>query len=293
MITLEQICRATENELYLALKDFLQKHYNKVIIDDNYLLAEGTIPIVLIAHLDTVFNSTPIKIFYDQKEKVKWGLGGGGFDDRAGVWAIVRLIHEGYRPHIIFTKGEEVGGIGASAVAANPMPFAEAHFLVELDRQGRNDCVFYSCGNKEFQTFIEFFGFKTAQGTFSDISIIAPAWDLACVNLSIGYLYEHTLCEILYEDWLEETYTKVKLLLAAETKQYNHQNIYGDDLKKCPCCNRDYPLSMMVGIQYSNNKYLFLCDDCFSRIETQISWCEECGEPYFAKEKQNKCYHCE
>lgn len=292
MITLEQICKVTENELYFVLKDFLQKNYNKVIIDKNYLLAEGTIPIVLIAHLDTVFNSPSIKIFHDQKEKIKWGLGGAGFDDRAGVWAIIRLIKEGYKPHVIFTKGEEIGGIGASAVAANPMPFAEARFLIELDRQGRNDCVFYNCGNKEFQAFIESFGFKTATGTFSDISVIAPAWDLAAVNLSIGYEYEHSESEIFHTDWFEEIYSKIKLILSSETMQYDYQETHEIAIIQCPCCSHSYPFSIMIGIQYSEDRNLFLCGNCFEQAEAQISWCEKCGEPYLTKEKRNKCYHC-
>lgn len=293
MISLEKICQLNEKQIFYLLEEFLQRNYDKVTVDETYLIAEGTIPIVLIAHLDTVFSSLPANFFHDQKQKVKWGLGGAGFDDRAGVWAIMRAVLDGYRPHIIFTTGEEIGGVGASAVAAKPMPFTEAHFLVELDRQGRKDCVFYDCGNKEFQTFIESFGFETAVGTFSDISIIAPAWDVAAVNLSIGYLYEHTASELFYEDWFEEIYSKLKCLLESETKSYDYQPLKQSFLIKCPCCNRTYPLSMMIGVQYSKEKELYLCDDCFVEVEPQLDWCEECGEPFFATTPRKKCYHCE
>lgn len=293
MPTLEQICQLNEMQLYYFLKKFLRKHYKKIKVQPEYILAEGTIPIILVAHLDTIFTGPPNKIFYDPKEKVKWGLGGAGFDDRAGVWAIIRLVKEGYRPHIIFTLGEESGGVGASAVAAKPMPFAEAHFLVELDRQGHNDCVFYGCGNKDFQTFIESFGFKTAIGSFSDISLIAPSWDLAAVNLSIGYLYEHTASELFYEDWFEETLSKVKQILKTNTKYYDFQALDNKKgLVQCPCCNHFYPEEMIVKVQYSADGYLPICDNCFVDIEATLDWCKECGEPYYTTEEQDKCYHC-
>ena len=85
--------------------------------------------------------------------------------------------------------------------------------LIELDRANEKDAVFYSCDNKEFESYIESFGFITDWGTFSDISIIAPIWKIAAVNLSIGYCYEHTPNELLHTDWFDTTIDRVEEIL--------------------------------------------------------------------------------
>ncbi|MBO6179870.1 MAG: hypothetical protein J6O04_11890 [Selenomonadaceae bacterium] len=48
----------------------------------------------------------------------------------------------------------------------------------------------------DFKNYITLKGYRTAFGSFSDISVIAPALDVAAVNLSSGYYYAHTLYNI-------------------------------------------------------------------------------------------------
>jgi hypothetical protein len=67
--------------------------------------------------------------------------------------------------------------------------------MIELDRQGRDDAVFYDCDNPEFEEYITKFDFVSDWGTYSDISTIAPSWECAAVNLSIGYFDEHSYAE--------------------------------------------------------------------------------------------------
>lgn len=208
-----------KKQLYRILFKFLQdKGYTNFKKDENFILAEGELPVCLIAHIDTVFSHVQKKenFLYDAEQKILWGLSGSGFDDRAGIYAIIELLQRGRRPHVLFTDLEECGGIGSNQLIAKypKFPFkSKCHALIQLDRANEKDAVYYSCNNEKFENYIESFGFKFAHGTFSDISIIAPIWKIAAVNLSVGYMHEHTPNEILHTDWLDATIDKVDELL--------------------------------------------------------------------------------
>lgn len=200
---------------------YLRKKYQKVISKDKYIFAEGEVPICLIAHLDTVFSQPPYHIYEDTVQKVMWSPDGLGADDRAGVAAIITLIELDLRPSIIFTMEEETTAAGANAIVADfPQPPINFKCLIELDRQGYNDCVFYSCDNREFIDYICGFDFVEEYGTFTDISIIAPIWGIAAVNLSIGYLEEHSRTERLLLNSAARTIAKVEAILKDELMPY-------------------------------------------------------------------------
>ena len=208
---IKTLCSMNDLELIFCLRDFLREvGYRDVTATGEYVIAEGDIPICLIAHCDTVFQFTPIEWYFDSQKRVLWSPDGAGFDDRAGIFIILKLLQAGYKPHVIFTTGEEIGGVGAFSLVSQ---FKECPFrnkpkcLIELDRMGENDCVFYDCCNKKFIKTIQNYGFKLAYGTFTDISIIAPTWGIAAVNLSVGYYDEHTTVERLF---IDETYKTLK-----------------------------------------------------------------------------------
>jgi len=208
-----QLCSLNEDELKTNIIKFLKKSkYKNIYIDENYIIAEGDLPICLIAHMDTVFPKPPDKdsFFYDKRKKVLWSPEGAGFDDRAGIYAIMTIVSKGFRPHIIFTNYEELGCIGARFLIEDikKAPF-KCKALIQLDRAYMNDMVFYSCCNKEFEEYIGKFNFIKDTGSYSDISVIAPAWGIAAVNLSIGYAEEHTTNERLYCSCCDKTIEKV------------------------------------------------------------------------------------
>ena len=208
---METICKMTQEQLKATLKNFLQRYYNTVVDGEDYIYAQGELQIALVAHLDTVESIPPTDIYYDKSKKVMWSPQLLGADDRAGVYLIVQIIEQGYRPSIIFTCDEELGALGAqNLVSEKPKcPLENLHAIIQLDRRGKNDCVFYNCNNASFTQFIESFGFKSAWGSYSDISFLAPAWNIAAVNLSVGYENEHQNIELLHTDWLESTFDRV------------------------------------------------------------------------------------
>ena len=204
-----------QRQLLVLMTKYLRKHKYKVTATKQYIIAEGKLPVCLVAHLDTVGKKPPSDIFYDSTQHVMWSPQLLGADDRAGVYAIIQIIEAGYRPHIIFTTDEEKGAQGAQALVTQKpdCPLENLKAIFQLDRRGSDDCVFYDCDNPDFTKYVESFGFKKAYGSFSDISVIAPAWGVAAANLSVGYYYEHQKIEILKVRELEKTIEKVKKIL--------------------------------------------------------------------------------
>ena len=191
------ICTLQDEYLTEFLAQTLREHYNNVIVTNDYILAEGSIPIALCAHMDTVAQIPLRNIFYDAEETVMWSPELLGADDRAGIFAILWIVVNGYKPTVIFTNDEEIGGLGAKALVRDypKSPFGKIKFIIEIDRRGSKDAVYYFCDNRDFESMISSFGFKTAYGTFSDISVIAPQWGCAAVNVSAGYYNEHFVNE--------------------------------------------------------------------------------------------------
>ena len=240
---MESVFKMSEKKLYHFLyKHLLNNDYTKndiIVNNSNYIMAQGKIPVLLVAHLDTVHKFPPKEIFHDKEKNVIWSPSGLGADDRAGVYAILKIISKDVnnskaqvtqgKPWILFTSGEEKGGIGAYA-AINTLKKPKVKYMIELDRKGSNDAVFYDCYNKKFVNYITSFGFIKSYGSFSDISILCPAWNIAGVNLSIGYYNAHTKAEYLKINEMNATLNIVKNIIYNAPK--NKFKYYTKDLYK-------------------------------------------------------------
>lgn len=313
----KQLLQFEQSELLEVMNDFLFERYKEVIRTKDYILAKGDIPIALVAHLDTVFTIKPdnSNIFYDPWHHVIWSSAGAGHDDRAGLFAIIQILTKTeLRPHIILTTEEERGGLGAAALTRDcpTVPFGKLNYIIELDRQGSNDCVFYDCYNPEFIHYIEQFGFVERHGSFSDISFICPQWGIAGVNLSVGYFDEHSYRETLNVGMLLSTIAKVtkmlkdannipvfeyKELFTSNKNWYSQIGYPEDDIEEvylhCYKCNRlfyDYEMFPVKGL---NGHTHFYCPDCMG--DNRISWCDTCQEAYERPEggSRDKCPDCE
>ena len=290
---IEGLCGCSERYLYNLLHEFIiSKGYDVKKKEGYYIAAKGQIPILVIAHLDTVFHDGTRDIYYDPIKYVMWSPEGLGADDRAGVAAITSILMDtNLRPHLLFTQGEETGGQGAFAFI-NEIPkefFGDIKYIIELDRQGHRECVFYNCLNEEFKKYIINFGFIPKRGIFTDISIIAPKWDIAAVNLSVGYEDEHTYTEILHIDWLEETIIKVTQMLEAgyDSLFYTFDNKDGElPFIQCEKCHKNVLAPFAIGVHNEITKNIdFICADC---MKNTIKWCGKCGQAYY-KDQNHIC----
>lgn len=202
MNKLEDFIFPTQEELFKALKKEVEG--KKVIVNGKYILVIGDAPIMLLAHLDTVHKDRVTVICKSNDGNILMSPQGIGGDDRCGVYALVTAYRASFfKPWLLFTCDEEIGGKGAEAFAYDyengklPKKLEGIKYLIEIDRKGNNDAVYYDCANDEFEDYITGFGFKTASGSYSDICDVAPALGVAAVNLSSGYYQAHTQHEYI------------------------------------------------------------------------------------------------
>ncbi|MCU1806386.1 M20/M25/M40 family metallo-hydrolase [Cytobacillus firmus] len=182
--------------------------------------------ILLNAHLDTLVPFDPDRIIV--KEKNIWTSSSGilGADDRAGVAVLLQMAKNleksSFRGTVkfILTVEEEIGLVGAQHVDEYFLWDVDA--AIVLDRRGTGDIVI-SCGgyipfcDDRYGQFIEstaikagLSNWKCTNGGSSDTRIWA-AHGIQSVNLSVGYLNEHTSDEKLD---VEGCYDTVKFVEA-------------------------------------------------------------------------------
>ena len=225
---IEKIFTMSATHLKRALRnELVDLGYNKEKVHhkSKFLYAEGDVPYMLVAHLDTVHKKLPSIICYSKDGNYMMSPQGIGGDDRCGVYIILSLLNKlSFKPYIVFTMDEEIGGIGASAFVKyiNNANAPDLKYIVEFDRKGNEDCVFYDCDNDDFTKFVEGFGFKTAFGSFSDISTIAPALGVAAVNLSSGYYNPHTEHEYVSMNDMHDIIDKSFKMLRSESEKFEY-----------------------------------------------------------------------
>lgn len=303
----KDLVQMTQNQLISALPSVLKDAgYKEVVATKDYVYAVGKIPICLTAHMDTVFKTPAKEVFYDREQNVIWSPTGLGADDRAGIFIILQILKSHFRPHICFCADEEIGSLGAMAIAARECPFKNLKYVIELDRRGTNDCVYYDCDNPDFNKYIESYGFIEALGSFSDICELCPEWRVSGVNLSVGYRDEHSTSELLFVQPMLNTLTQVKKMLkngfTAQKfpfiervepywmRNYHYGDYYNEKKEKCHSCGKYFGLGDLFPVKLLNGKTEYYCIDC---AMDNVEWCEKCGSAFEIDPKNPKEKLCE
>ncbi len=229
MKLLQEVLQLETGDALLWLEKYMKKHFGYSQYSGGKLHTffrapqKGGIPVCLVAHVDTVHQRPPKfnEIMID-KGMVCAPTIGLGADDRAGVWAILKILHEGLRPHVLFTDEEERGCQGAREVCKYldrewiEDDRLDIRCLIQMDRRGEKDSVFYDCtGNKEWIAWVNSFGFEKAWGSCTDVRILSPAWGVASVNLSTGYYHEHSQHHFMVVPHTVATMKKVCKMLSS------------------------------------------------------------------------------
>ena len=273
-----QYCRFSQPHLKTFLEGELVRRRGKERVENRngFLYSPGSHPVLLVAHLDTVHKKTPTTFYLSHDNDLSCNEGIGG-DDRCGVFIIMELI-ETLDCHVLFTEDEEMGGRGAIRFSESGIS-PEVQYIVEFDRQGKDDAVFYGCANAPFTEFVEQHGFWQNIGSFSDISYIAPATGIAAVNLSSGYYHAHTAREIIRMSDLESILERAARLIANVDTKYEyvdeeHWNWATDwerDMR-CPYCAQTIDNTVFHDYCPHCDSFLHLpCDDC-----GHADWVENC-----------------
>lgn len=232
MKTFEDICKMTQTGVKAYMKGYLASKKYSPIDEDGFLYAKGTVPVLLVAHMDTVHKEKCKKIINNNgKLSSPQGIGG---DDRCGVFMIMNIVKE-LHCSVLLCEDEEIGTVGArkfieakhqrtddnnNIIEEKYIEHLDVNYMIEFDRRGSNDAVFYSCDNKEFTNFVEdATNFKSAHGSFSDISVLMPAAKIAGVNLSCGYYNAHMVTEYVVYDEMMDTVDAAKVMIKEECEK--------------------------------------------------------------------------
>lgn len=130
----ETILRSTQPELKILLQAWLHRHGYAPISRRGYLYAEGSVPVLLVAHLDTVHRELVRDICYNADQTVVMSPQGIGGDDRAGVWMTLYILQH-VRCHVVFCEDEEIGCVGARKFSRRKQ-LPRVNYIVEMDRRG-------------------------------------------------------------------------------------------------------------------------------------------------------------
>jgi hypothetical protein len=222
MIDFETVLCLRQPELKKVLREELLEMGYLPTSRKGFLYAPGEIPVLLVAHLDTVHYEPPSIICYSKDGRYMMSPQGIGGDDRAGVYMILQILKQ-VNCHVLFCEDEESGGHGAKAFTKSGIKIS-VNYIIELDRKGDNDAVYYGCDNMSFREFIHGFEFQEAVGSFSDISILAPHLKTAAVNLSTGYYNAHRNHEFIDTQVMANNVERVIEMVMTPTDHYKYQS---------------------------------------------------------------------
>jgi DNA-directed RNA polymerase subunit RPC12/RpoP len=147
----------------------------------------------------------------------------------------------------------------------------------------------------DFTDYVEGFGFDYNFGSYSDICEFCPAWGIAGVNLSIGYLNEHSVSETLFIGQMLSTIEKVKHMLddaknLIEPFIYiaspffhgawygNSSGMYNREVHKCNKCRRYFMGEELFYTMQQDKTLRLRCSECLA--DDAVNWCMKCGTPY-------------
>lgn len=212
------IFKFPQKKLKAALVCHLRDKGYSPIVRDGFVYAKGEIPVLLVAHMDTVHKHTPDIICMSEDKSIMMSPFGIGGDDRCGIAMILEVIKE-LRCHVLFTEDEEVGGVGAGKFCKSEIK-PEVNFIIEFDRANENDAVYYQLDNEAFAKTVEKYGFVKDYGSYSDIVDIAPELGCAAVNLSCGYYNAHTQHEFVSIPQMYAQVERAKNLIANECENF-------------------------------------------------------------------------
>ncbi|MGG0940175.1 M20/M25/M40 family metallo-hydrolase [Brevibacillus centrosporus] len=239
-----------EEEVIHYIRPRMEKVLEHVHLDDYGNLLGETIcgsgagpTILLCAHMDTVDWLAPEREVIREGDVLTSSAGILGADDRAGmaiVMAVVRNVRAtdfSGRLKVAFTREEEVGRYGSKAMERDWLN--DVDLAIVVDRRGNRDIV---TSRGQIQPFCDpavgsFFeqagvaagmpDWKAVQGGISDACTFASC-GINSVNLSAGYLYEHTEKERVDLNWVKET-TKL-ILIALDMLGNQEERLFPDRL---------------------------------------------------------------
>lgn len=279
MKTIKELLCLTEGECFAYVKQALEELKIPYSFTDLYIVTDiysDKCPLVCV-HLDTISKLPPpekdiierdgiLRLKKNSKAKCL------GADDRAGVWIALEMLRTGTKTEFEygFFCGEEVGGKGSQEFSNDDLEDRYTCFI-GLDRASKHqlqNIAEYGSDNDELLLYFTEIGFTPSLGTFTDCSNLSMACDLACVNVSVGYEFEHTSREVLYLNLMLDTLNVMQTIVIKpdtyiakpqparlwRTREWLNPKVTLDSQICCDFCGQHERLYYVDGSQ--------LCEDC-------------------------------
>lgn len=294
MYAIKDLLILNQYQAYCKVKQLINKFpkHSIRVKDGSYLVMnydENNKKPMLCIHLDTVdthrpnpagkdFALPPEAIYYDTYTKQYSIIKGYdyvlGADDRAGLWVALRLLADKdlYDKYCYgFFFDEEIGGKGSTDYAKDFPRYEDGvTCFIGLDRRGTNQVATYGYDNQKLINIFTDRGYKEVFGSFTDASNLAET--KACVNLSVGYDYEHTSSEILDTQGMKNALATLQTLYlslgntdylvdtdySCPSSWYTSPTIAMPTL--CECCGEHKPL-------YDEDTGYQVCGDCLGFLQ--------------------------
>lgn len=187
--------------------------------------------VMLSALIDTVHIDMPREVIEEEfvdgtHISSQQGIGG---DDRAGVYAILKIIERLskfeylFPKYILFTNFEEVGLFGSKKFVKDYMDKLEVGYIYEFDATG--DRVVFPKGmkNNKFKDYILKYFTYGGTGYPCDIDELMMGFNAAAVNIGVGYENFHKINEYVNVDMLNSQIlrTTISLIRILRGKELN------------------------------------------------------------------------
>lgn len=213
------ILKMTESEIMIR---FAQKAngYDLFVGEDFLWMHKKENKIMLVSHADTIKRNDDFKLIVDEYKITALNSVLGG-DDRCGVAMCEACLEQG-NIDVLLTNYEESGCLGAKEFSLKfrkELKESNINALIEIDRRGINQFVYYDEGNKDLIGIAELLGMKEERGSMSDVMFISEATGIAHLNISAGYYNEHTINEFIDTKGFLYQYYKLNELIKILNKK--------------------------------------------------------------------------
>lgn len=254
----------------------------------NITVFNGNEDVLFVAHIDTVHISNDLnikqpllladKILSLDLDKVNANNKPSclGADDGAGIAILLYLLSKDVKGTYIFTRGEEVGGLGADFYSSQPETRAvlqNAKIAIEIDRRGVDEIIYSQgvgdCASEDFTQALcdelRMGHIPSFKGSYTDVATFAN-FVPECVNIAAGYYNAHTdkeYVDLNYLDTLAERLAQVdwqRLPIKRQAGDFGLSDIYGSYPYWGTKASADKPLNFNeITDLISNDPYVVAC----------------------------------
>lgn len=163
---------------------------------DGNVFVRGNLPLVFVAHMDTVYDNTPKPEDIIEENgiiRTKQGCGAGiGGDDRCGCWALFQMAEwsEESRPSLLFCSDEET--CAGSSVGLDEYDWSFAKAIIEIDAPNFGCYYTDKHSNSALDDFLsDTIGLLEMSTSYNDIHEICKAGNPPGVTIGAGYYNQH------------------------------------------------------------------------------------------------------